>query len=130
MNKKDHSILSLRRFDELGRTCLRRASPDDCRQASRSVPQHPKSAEPAPPAAIALPEVVVQAEVTAAALRDIEASPGADDATREIAVELPVLTREIGARLGEHAKIMAQRPSLDVLRTLERGWKRTHDPPR
>jgi len=89
--------------------------------------QHPKSDEPAPPAAIALPEVVVQAEVTAAALRDIEASPGADDATREIAVELPVLTREIGARLGEHAKIMAQRPSLDVLRTLERGWKRTHD---
>lgn len=89
--------------------------------------QRPKADEPAPPAAIALPEVVVQAEVTAAALRDIEASPGADDATREIAVELPVLTREIDARLGEHAKIMAQRPSLDVLRTLERGWKRTHD---
>jgi len=83
--------------------------------------------EPAPTAAIALPEAAVQAEVTAAALRDIEASPGADDTAREIAVELPVLTREIDVRLGEHAKIMAQRPSLEVLRTLERGWKRTHD---
>ena len=70
--------------------------------------QHPKADEPAPPAAIALPEVVVQAEVTAAALRDIEASPGADDATREIAVSCR--TKRESARLGARED-HGQRPS-------------------
>ncbi len=83
-------------------------------------------AEPAAPPAIAVSEAAGQAEVTAATLRDIEAELARDAALVTFANELPALTREIDARAKENAKILAQKPSLEILRGLERGWQRLH----
>ena len=80
------------------------------------------NAPPATPAPIPLPELAGQAEATSANLHEIEAALAADDSVATVTAELPALTREIDARQRENARIVAQRPSLDLLRSLEQGW--------
>ncbi len=91
--------------------------------ATSSTPSAQTSpiATPAP-TAIPLAEVVTQAETAQSNLRDIEADLAADQITATVNGELPVLTREIDARLEENSKILNSRPSLETLRNLENDW--------
>jgi potassium-dependent mechanosensitive channel len=85
------------------------------------APDQPSATEPAP---IPLAEVATDAEEASARLRDMLAESSSDPITEEVAQQLPVLTREIDARLRESRKIVAQRPSLDILIGIEAEWRR------
>ena len=87
----------------------------------KTAPAAPTVAEPAP---IPLPEVATDAEAASARLRDILAELSPDPIAEEVAEQLPVLTREIDARLRETRKIVAQRASLEILVGLEAEWRR------
>ena len=78
----------------------------------------PEKAQPQP---VPLAEAAGRAEATAATLRYLQGDLAPNGAVSAIANELPALTREIDARAKESAKIIGQRPSLEVLRTLERA---------
>lgn len=93
--------------------------------ASSSAPTPSATAPPpvAAPTPFPLAEVVTQTEATSANLRDIETDLTADQITATVNDELPLLTREIDARLDENNKILNSRPSLETLRNLEEGWK-------
>ncbi len=86
-----------------------------------AAPAAPTVAEPAP---IPLPEVAADAEAASSRLRDILAELSPDPIAEEVAEQLPVLTREIDARLRETRKIAAQRASLEILVGLEAEWRR------
>jgi small-conductance mechanosensitive channel len=72
---------------------------------------------------IPLAEVVAQAETVSANLRSIEADLATDQVTAGVDAELPVLIREIDARLDESQKILSSRPSLETLKNLDSEWK-------
>jgi small-conductance mechanosensitive channel len=67
--------------------------------------------------------VATQAESALADLRDIEANLSEDPLITAIDAELPVLAREIQARLNESAKVQTNSPSLETLRTVRIGWQ-------
>lgn len=83
--------------------------------------------KPAAPMPIPLAELSTQAEAATVNLREIATRATADPALAEIDRELPALTQEIELRLRENARIISQRPSLELLRTLERNWRRIQD---
>jgi len=100
---------------------------------AQSAPTSPPSAtaNPAPdqssatePAPIPLAEVATDAEGASARLRDMLAELSSDPITEEVAQQLPMLTREIDARLRESRKIVAQRPTLEILIGIEAEWRR------
>lgn len=82
----------------------------------------PAQQQQAAPSPIPLAEVVAQAETVQTTLRDVEASAASDSTDAAIEAELPVLSREIGARLEENARLLNARPSLETLRNLEADW--------
>jgi len=91
----------------------------------------PSTAKPAPdqpsanePARIPLAEVAPEAEAVSGRLRDMLAELSSDPTTEEVAQQLPVLTREIDARLRESRKIVAQRPPTEILAGIEAEWRR------
>jgi small-conductance mechanosensitive channel len=91
----------------------------------------PPAKKPAPeqrqePAPVPLPELSVQAEAATVNLREIGAQAALDGPVAEIEQALPRLTATIDARVRENARIVSQRPSLELLRTLERAWQRQH----
>lgn len=85
----------------------------------------PAAAEkaPTPPAAIPLAELSAQADAATVSLREIQSHAAPLDEIAVVAKELPALTREIEARAKENAAILAQRPALELLRNVERGWQ-------
>jgi hypothetical protein len=87
----------------------------------KTAPAAPSVVEPAP---IPLPEVATDADAASARLRDILAELSPDPIAEEVAEQLPVLTREIDARLRETRTIVAQRASLEILVGLESEWRR------
>ena len=89
--------------------------------AASPAPAEPNSTEPS---AIPLAEVAVDAETVSAHLRDILAELSPDPITESVTEQLPVLTREIDARLRESRRIIAQRPSVEILRSIEAEWRR------
>ena len=94
--------------------------------AEKSNEKTPANARAAAPVPIPLSDLAAQAEATSANLHEIETALAADDTPSTITAELPALTREIDARQSENARIVAQRPSLDLLRDLERDWETLH----
>jgi hypothetical protein len=83
------------------------------------------AAEPASQApSIPLAEVTTQIESVSGRLRDLKAELSSDPIMETVAAQLPLLTREIDARLGETRKLVAQRPSLEMLARLEADWRR------
>ncbi|MBI4529685.1 MAG: mechanosensitive ion channel [Deltaproteobacteria bacterium] len=86
-----------------------------------TTPAQPKAANPAP---IPLSEIPAEAEAVSERLGEIQADLSSDRSTEAIANQLLSLTREIDARLGESRKIVAQRPSIEMLRGLEATWWR------
>jgi small-conductance mechanosensitive channel len=80
--------------------------------------------KPAAPVAVPLAELSAQAEAAALNLREIATKASADPALTDIERDLPPLTHEIDLRLRENLRILSQRPSIELLRTLERNWRR------
>jgi potassium-dependent mechanosensitive channel len=89
--------------------------------AENAAPASPKVEEPEP---IPLAEVATEAEVASTRLRELLTELSPDPITDEIAEQLPLLTRDIDARLRESRKIMAQRPSVEILVDIETEARR------
>lgn len=85
------------------------------------APTQPSSTEPS---AIPLAEVATNAETVSARLREILAELSPDPVRETVTGQLPVLTREINARLPETRRIIAQRPSVEILGRIEAEWRR------
>jgi potassium-dependent mechanosensitive channel len=79
--------------------------------------------EPAGPSTIPLGEVAAEAESVSTRLRDLQADLSSDRTADEVAEQLPALAREIEARRRESAKIIAQKPALEMLDNLEADWR-------
>jgi potassium efflux system protein len=71
---------------------------------------------------IPLPEVSSSSETVLAELRDLDDQLQNDQILSNIQAALPVLKREIDARLRDNNRILQAHPSLDSLRQLERDW--------
>jgi potassium-dependent mechanosensitive channel len=86
----------------------------------------PVSAMPAvsTPTASAIPleEVPAQADSAYASLNAMNTELASNRATQMISKQLPLLTRDINARLEETSKLLAANPSLEQLRRLEFTW--------
>jgi potassium efflux system protein len=87
-------------------------------------------AEEATPASAPVPlsELSEQADAAAATLREIATAAAADERFTTLEQELPALAREIEARSRESARIVSRLPSLELLGTLERGWRSAREP--
>ncbi len=77
------------------------------------------SAEKALPAPIPLADVATEAESVFATIRDIWADLSSERITAPVPQQLATITREIDGRLRENRKIVAQSPSIEMLRSLE-----------
>jgi small-conductance mechanosensitive channel len=87
------------------------------------APEPPPAVEKAP-ASIPLADVVTESELLLTVTRDIEADLSADQSAETVAQRLPGISREIDARLRENRKIVAQSPSIEMLRGLQGEWSR------
>jgi small-conductance mechanosensitive channel len=98
------------------------------RAAEETAP--PKKAtteEQKTPAAVPVPELSAQAEAASINLREIAGRAAPDAPLAEIEKGLPALSALIEARARENTRIVSQRPSLELLRTVERAWQRQRD---
>ena len=84
----------------------------------------PSESNTAAAAAIPLAEIAIEAESALARVRDLQSETEADPATESAAARLPALTREIDVRQRETRKVVAQRPSLEILGNLQADWRR------
>ena len=87
----------------------------------------PASAAPAAanaPAPVAVAEAAGEADVVSANLKAQQARLADDEAAERIAAALPTFARDVDNRLRESSRILARRPSLDLLRTVEAGLLR------
>lgn len=82
------------------------------------------TAEKAPPASIAVSDVTSEAGSVTSALRDIDSDLSYDRSSQNVAQELPLLTREIDARMRDSRKLLGQSPSVEMLVELEEEWLR------
>jgi potassium-dependent mechanosensitive channel len=74
------------------------------------------------PAAIALPDVVSEADSTTAKLREIDASLSSDRTLATVDGSLPEITREIDEEQAASAKLLNSSSLLAALRTAESAW--------
>ncbi|MGE5523946.1 MAG: mechanosensitive ion channel domain-containing protein [Rhodospirillaceae bacterium] len=91
------------------------------------APAPGEAPKPAAPTPIAIPDIADQAETLATRLREVQNGATTDPAMKTVADGLPALTREIDDRLLEHRRILAQRPPLEMMRSLEAGWRRERE---
>ncbi|HEY7168667.1 MAG TPA: mechanosensitive ion channel domain-containing protein [Candidatus Binatia bacterium] len=84
-----------------------------------SPPEQQAAVEPIP-----LAEVPDQSETTLSRIRDIQNELSADRTTENVNNQLPALTREIDARMRETRNIIAQRPPIEILETIDAEWRR------
>ena len=99
----------------------------DADKAAQDKAAEEKAEKPPAPTPVPLAELSSQAEAVALNLREIGARATAHPVLAAIERELPPLTREIDLRLRENGRIISQRPSLELLRTLGRNWRRVSD---
>ena len=96
----------------------------------QSVPAPTSPAAPTTAAAtdpvvapIPLAEIATEAEAALARLRELVAEIPADSTVPAVMEQFPLLTREIDARLRQTRRILARRPSIEMLSDLEREWR-------
>ena len=80
--------------------------------------------EIAAPAPIPLADISSESETALAFTRDLSSDLSADRSAETVAQQLPAISRGIDGRLRESRKIVAQLPSIEVLRGLEGEWNR------
>lgn len=97
---------------------------------SQAAPGAPSAAAPAAAAAetlnpspIPLPEIATEAEAALARIRDRTAELPDNQTVSAVIQQSPLLTREIDARLRQTRRILAQRPSIQMLSDLETEWR-------
>jgi hypothetical protein len=90
-------------------------------QASESTSVAADEALPAP---VPLVDIATEAEAAAESIRDIRTDLSSDQSVAAVAQQLPAMTREIDGRLRESRRIVAQRPSIELLGSLEGEWRR------
>jgi potassium efflux system protein len=90
----------------------------------KAAAEKASAGKPAAPVAVPLAELSAQAEAAAVNLREIATKSAADPALADIDRELPALTREIDLRQRENLRIISQHASFELLRTIERNWRR------
>jgi small-conductance mechanosensitive channel len=95
------------------------APADAAAESRKAAPE-----KPAAPTAIPLAEVSAQAEAATVNLREIVTAAAVSPNIEEIDNDLPGITREIEIRVRENARIMSQHPSIELLGTLDRNWRR------
>lgn len=94
--------------------------------AAAPLPGTEKSQEAQPQSAaipIALPQVAAEADATTLELRRLASDRRSDGVLESIDANLPGLTREVDVRARESRSILAQRPSLELLRDLDVRWQ-------
>src|SRR5215207_3925945 len=96
----------------------------------QSVPAPTSPAAPTTAAAtdpvvapIPLAEVATEAEAALARLRELVAEIPSDSTVPAVMEQFPLLTREIDGRLRQTRRILARRPSIEMLSDLEREWR-------
>ncbi len=84
-----------------------------------------QAAEPPQAAAIAipLPQVAAEADATTLELRKLASDRRSGGVLERIDADVPALTREVDVRARENRSILAQRPSLEILRDLDVRWQ-------
>ncbi len=75
------------------------------------------------PAPIPLVEIATEAEAAVARVRELAAEISADPTMPAVMEQLPLLTREIDARLRQTRRNLAQGASIEMLGDLEREWR-------
>jgi small-conductance mechanosensitive channel len=90
-------------------------------------PAEQAATKPAAPAPIPISEIAAQVDALAAVLREVQNAATTDSAALTVEQELPAVRRDIDARLFEHRRILAQRPSLEMIRALEAAWRRQRE---
>jgi potassium-dependent mechanosensitive channel len=75
------------------------------------------------PPPIPLVEIATEAEAAVARVRELVAELSADPTMPAVMEQLPLLTREIDARLRQTRRILAQGASIETLGDLEREWR-------
>ncbi|HEY5752663.1 MAG TPA: mechanosensitive ion channel domain-containing protein [Chthoniobacterales bacterium] len=84
----------------------------------------PPSAAPTPTAApvFKLQEVPGQVDSTSASIKAADVNVLTDEATTAVDRQLPILRREISARLAENSRLLSSAPSLETLQMLDSDW--------
>jgi small-conductance mechanosensitive channel len=75
------------------------------------------------PETITLGDVVNQADLAEATLRELQASLATDKTVQTVDESLPPLTHQIDSRQADTAKLLANNPSLSALRSAHSGWQ-------
>ena len=99
-------------------------APTDIFAADTQTSQETNAQKAAPaPAAIPLAQLAAEADAATIGLRRMMAEASAQKAIDAIENELPALAREVQVRAREHKGILAQTPSLELLRGLDTRWR-------
>ena len=107
--------------------CTLAAAPAWAADAETPPEDKPAAEKPVAPTPVPVGELSAQAEAVTVNLREIATRATAMPTLEAVGRELPTLTREIDLRLRENARIVSQRPSLELLRTLTRNWRRSSE---
>ena len=89
-----------------------------------SAPPAPSEEKQPSPEPIPLAEIPAEAETSLSRIRDTQNDLAADRTSENVARQIPVLTREIDARMRETRNIVGQRPAVEILGTLQAEWRR------
>jgi potassium efflux system protein len=89
-----------------------------------SAPPAPSEEKQPSPEPIPLVEVPAEAETALSRIRDIQNDLAADRTSENVSQQIPALTREIDARMRETRNIVGQRPTVEILGTLQAEWQR------
>jgi small-conductance mechanosensitive channel len=84
-----------------------------------STAEEPKDFETKP---IPLSDVATETEAVSTRVRELKSELSSDRTVQTVTQQLPILTREIEARRRESGKIVRQRPSVEMLGSLEQNW--------
>ncbi len=111
----------------LGLLCLALLAAPACRSRAAAAPTPAAGTEAAQPPqtspAIPLAQVAAEADTTLATVRKLASDRRSREEVEAAEAELPVIEREVEARARESVAILAQRPSLDLLRDMESRWQ-------
>jgi potassium efflux system protein len=91
-------------------------------QAQTNPQSSSPSAESSIPPAVPLAAVATESQSALASLREMRASLTEDRRTETALRRLPVLTRQVDGRVRENRGIIAQKPSIDTLRSAAEEW--------
>jgi small-conductance mechanosensitive channel len=94
-------------------------APGSSADSAPSTAEEPNSGAAKP---VPLSEVATETEAASARVRELTSELSSDRTVQAVTQQLPLLVREIDARRSESRKIVRQRPSVEMLSSLEQNW--------